>query len=124
MVSHDNNGNVHDDDENDDDGDDENDNDDGDDDGDDDRKPLSMLKNILAGKTDEVATNEAANEDTIEDTGDTYTVAYVKKKRCVEGRIEYLVKWKGWGERFNSWEPEDHIIDKRLIAKFNKNEKL
>ena len=29
----------------------------------------------------------------------------VEKRRCKGGRVEYLVKWKGWEDTFNSWEP-------------------
>ena len=33
---------------------------------------------------------------------------------------EYLVKWKGWGPKYSTWEPEENILDVRLIEQFDK----
>ena len=33
---------------------------------------------------------------------------------------EYLVKWKGWGPKYSTWEPEENILDGRLIEQFDK----
>ena len=30
----------------------------------------------------------------------------ITKKRLRKGKTEYLVKWKGWGPRYSTWEPE------------------
>merc|ERR1712055_680828 len=40
------------------------------------------------------------------------------KKRLKAGRKEYLVKWKGWSPRYSTWEPEENILDPRLIQQF------
>ncbi|PIK46117.1 putative myoneurin, partial [Apostichopus japonicus] len=34
------------------------------------------------------------------------------------GKVEYLVKWKGWSNKNNTWEPEGHILDTRLVQNF------
>ena len=34
--------------------------------------------------------------------------------------VEYLVKWKGWGPKYSTWEPEENILDGRLIEQFDK----
>ena len=30
----------------------------------------------------------------------------------------YLVKWQSYSDKHNSWEPEDNIVDKRLLDEF------
>ena len=34
----------------------------------------------------------------------------LEKRRCKGGRVEYLVKWRGWEARFNSWEPSRPVL--------------
>ncbi|CAF1303776.1 unnamed protein product [Rotaria magnacalcarata] len=48
-----------------------------------------------------------------------YTAEKILLKRIRKGKTEYLIKWKGWAAKWNTWEPEKHILDKLLIADFN-----
>ena len=42
----------------------------------------------------------------------------ITKKRLRKGRTEYFVKWKGWSPKHSTWEPEENILDPRLIQQF------
>ena len=33
---------------------------------------------------------------------------------------EFLIKWRGWSTKWNNWEPEAHILDRRMIHRFYK----
>ncbi|KAB0391539.1 hypothetical protein E2I00_014582, partial [Balaenoptera physalus] len=38
------------------------------------------------------------------------------------GKVEYLVKWKGWPPKYSTWEPEEHILDPRLVMAYEEKE--
>ena len=57
-------------------------------------------------------------------TSDVYEVETVLEMRTTDdARREFLIKWKGWSSKWNSWEPEVHILDKRVLRKFNKKKR-
>ncbi|KAK3735990.1 hypothetical protein QZH41_006322 [Actinostola sp. cb2023] len=41
----------------------------------------------------------------VEKEDDVYQIESVVKKRKRKGKLEYLVKWKGYPDKFNSWVP-------------------
>lgn len=47
-----------------------------------------------------------------------YIADSLRKRRLRKGRVEFLVKWKGWTNKHNTWEPEDNILDKQLVREF------
>ncbi|KAK0153115.1 Chromobox 8 [Merluccius polli] len=47
----------------------------------------------------------------------------IMKRRIRRGRWEYLVKWKGWSQKYSTWEPEENILDARLFAAFEERER-
>ncbi|XP_034155470.2 chromobox protein homolog 6a [Pangasianodon hypophthalmus] len=47
----------------------------------------------------------------------------ILKRRVRKGNIEYLVKWKGWALKHSTWEPEENILDDRLITAFEQKER-
>ena len=56
------------------------------------------------------------------DEGDdqVFAAEAITKKRLRKGRTEYLVKWKGWSPKYNTWEPEENILDPRLIQQYER----
>ncbi|XP_074682780.1 chromobox protein homolog 7 isoform X2 [Strix aluco] len=51
-----------------------------------------------------------------------FAVESIRKKRVRKGKVEYLVKWKGWPPKYSTWEPEDHILDPRLVVAYEEKE--
>nr|XP_020472034.1 E3 SUMO-protein ligase CBX4-like [Monopterus albus] len=52
-----------------------------------------------------------------------FAVEGIEKKRIRKGKIEYLVKWRGWSPKYNTWEPEENILDPRLLLAFQHRER-
>lgn len=52
-----------------------------------------------------------------------YAAERIMKKRLRKGRVEYFVKWKGWSQKHSTWEPEENILDGRLIEIFEHNQR-
>lgn len=51
-----------------------------------------------------------------------FAVESILKKRVRKGNVEYLLKWKGWPPKYSTWEPEEHILDQRLVQAFEEKE--
>ena len=41
--------------------------------------------------------------------GQVFAAEAITKKRLKKGKTEYLVKWKGFSERENTWEPVENL---------------
>ncbi|CAL8289537.1 unnamed protein product [Boreogadus saida] len=51
-----------------------------------------------------------------------FAVESITKKRVRKGNVEYLLKWLGWPQKYSTWEPEDHILDPRLVLAYEEKE--
>jgi len=49
-----------------------------------------------------------------------YTVERIVSKRMGPNGAEYLLKWKGYGEEDNTWEPRENLDCEDLIQEYEK----
>jgi Chromo (CHRromatin Organisation MOdifier) domain len=45
-----------------------------------------------------------------------YAVEAIRCERVCRGKLQYLIKWRDYDEKKNSWEPACNILDDRLVA--------
>lgn len=53
---------------------------------------------------------------------DIFAAERIINKRTVNGVTQYYIKWKGYSNRDNTWEPAEHILDRSLLTAFEKKE--
>merc|ERR1712223_344046 len=63
------------------------------------------------------------DEIVIESEEENYVVENVVDKRIKRGKVQYLIKWQGWGEKDNTWEPVANLDCKDKIEAYEKRQK-
>jgi len=56
-------------------------------------------------------------------SSNVYTAEKILKKRVRNGITQYYIKWKGYSNRDNTWEPQENILDTSLLVSFEKGKK-
>ena len=55
-----------------------------------------------------------------EQNDEIYSVEKIISKKVVNGKTQYLLKWKGYDSDENTWEPEENLDCQDLLEEFNK----
>lgn len=80
-------------------------------------RPASSGKGGAKPKKAKKAESDDDEEGDPEKEYEVQKILNVRNKK--NGSREFLVHWKGWSSRFDSWEPEDNLNCEKLIEEFD-----
>lgn len=78
------------------------------------------IKKYTMGRTKEPK-NTNGNSGNDSDTEEEYVVEKIVDRRERKGKVEYLLKWKGYDSGSNSWEPRENLDCPELIKAFEQS---
>jgi hypothetical protein len=83
---------------------------------------LSQLAREIAADADPVMNENKdirALPELVNDAAEEYEAEEILDKRKIRNKLYYLVKWKGYHNDSNTWEPIEHLVNSpELVAAF------
>ena len=78
--------------------------------------------NVQDGSNNGEASNSNAVTSLDQNTDpDVYAAERIINSRRRQGKLQYLVKWTNYPVSQSNWEPEENILDQRLLDQFHNN---
>ena len=66
-------------------------------------------------------TNHDTNELTFDNYEEEYDIEQITQERLINGECQYNVKWWGYDESDNTWEPYHHLTDTQALDEWEKH---
>lgn len=85
-----------------------------------------LLKKYHDDLNEEIYQREEAklkSKEKAKKSNNEYEVEAIMDSKTVKGKTKFLIRWKGWDEADDTWEPEDTLSCPDLIKAFQKKSK-